>query len=166
MSHAELDLLQVIALRQDLLQEPACERLHTITSSVLDFAWMETLRSSRPRACLLLAEGVLPYFQEVDVRRLILALKEYLPGAEIVFDAMTPLLLWLHNLQLATRKVKARLAWGLNDEHALETWGADIRLREAWHYFDKPEPRLGFSNLFRYIPPLGQGAKILHYRLG
>jgi O-methyltransferase involved in polyketide biosynthesis len=122
--------------------------------------------SCRPRACLFLAEGVLPYFQEADVRQLILALKEHMPGAEIVFDATMPLLIRLHNLRLATMKVKARLAWGISDARALETWDADIRLCEAWHYFDKPKPHQGFSSLCRYIPPLGRGATILHYQLG
>jgi len=161
-----LDFPEVIALRRELLKENEGERYHLLAGSALDFVWFDSLRSSPTRAILFLAEGVFPYFQEADVRRLILALKDRFPGSEVVFDAMTPLMRWLHNLELMAMRVNARLNWAVKEDRELEEWGEDIRLREAWHYFDRPEPRLGFSNLFRYLPPLGKGAKILHYQLG
>lgn len=161
-----LDLPEVIALRRDLLKEEEGERVHFIAGSVLDLAWLKGLQANQARGVLVLAEGVFPYFDEADVRSLVLGLKEQIPGAELVFDAMSPLLRRLHNLELMAMRVDARLHWAVKEDRALEEWGEGIHLREAWHYFDRPEPRLGFSNLFRYLPPLGKGAKILHYQLG
>jgi O-methyltransferase involved in polyketide biosynthesis len=160
----DLDLPNVIALRRQLL--PETSRCHFIGCSVLDFAWMDTLANKDSRPALLLAEGVFPYFEEVDVKRLILALQERFPGAESIFDAMSPFLAWLHNLELAAQRLEARLHWGLRQGRELEAWSPGIRLLDEWFYYDEPEPRLGAHRLLGKIPPVGGGYRVVRYRLG
>jgi hypothetical protein len=96
----------------------------------------------------------------------VLLLKERFPGAELVCDAMTPFMVRSLNLELAFTRLAARLHWGLESGRALESWGVGIRLLEEWFYFDRPEPRLGASQLMRCIPPLAKGVGIFHYQLG
>lgn len=160
----DLDLPEVIDLRRRLMDETA--RCRFVGCSVFDNAWLDTVSAHAGRPFLFLAEGVLPYFEETQVRRLVLTLKERFPGAELVCDGMTPFMIWLHDLKLSTSKVGARLHWGLKHGRDLESWGAGIRLLEEWFYFDRPEPRLGAAQLMRYIPPLARGVGIFHYRLG
>jgi O-methyltransferase involved in polyketide biosynthesis len=160
----DLDLPEVIDLRRKLLNET--ERCRFLGCSVFDSAWLEAVSVHSVRPFLFLAEGVFPYFEEAQVKRLVLTLKERFPGSELVCDAMTPFMVRLHNLKLIFSKLSARLHWGLQHGRDLESWGAGIRLIDEWFYFDRPEPRLGSTQLMRYIPPLAKGVGIFHYQLG
>ena len=161
----DLDLPEVIALRRRLIGE-AAEGSHLLGCSVFEYGWMDALSEMNGRPFLFIAEGVFPYFPEAQVKRLVLALKERFPGAELVCDGMTPFFTWLHNVQLVFSKFNARLHWGLKRGRDLETWGEDIRLLEEWFYFDRPEPRMGSSNWMRRFPLLAKSVGIFHYRLG
>jgi len=44
---------------------------------------------------------VLMYFEEAQVKSLVLALREHFPGAELVCDAFSPFLVWANNLRIA-----------------------------------------------------------------
>ena len=159
----DLDLPEVIALRRQLVAEtPRCR---FIECSMLDFAWMDIVGGNANRPCLFLAEGVFPYFGEAEVRRLVLALQARFPGAELVFDAMTPFMVWLHSHHPAISKLHAHL-WGIKGGQELETWSPGIRLLDEWFYFDRPEPRLGWTRLMRFVPLLNQGNSIVRYQLG
>jgi O-methyltransferase involved in polyketide biosynthesis len=160
----DLDLPEVINLRRSLMDEtPRCR---LIGCSVFDSAWLDVVSIHAGRPFLFLAEGVLPYFEEAQVKDLVLLFKERFPGAELVCDAMTPFMVRSLNLELAFTRLAARLHWGLKRGRDLESWGAGIRLLDEWFYFDRPEPRLGASQLMRYIPPLAKGVGIFHYQLG
>ena len=160
----DLDLPEVIDLRRKLMDEaPHC---HFLGCSVLERAWLDTVRIHAGRPFLFLAEGVFPYLEEAQVRGLVLLLLETFPGSELVFDAMTPFMIRLHNLKLASSRLDARLHWGLKHGRDLEKWAADLRMGDEWFYFDRPEPRLGASQLMRYFPPLARGVGIFHYQLG
>lgn len=160
----DLDLPEVIGLRRKLLKETA--RCRFLGYSVFDKTWMDTVSIHAGRPFLFLAEGVLPYFGEPQVKFLVLLLRERFPGAELVCDAMTPFMIRLHNLELIFSKISARLHWGLKHGRDLESWSVGIRLLDEWFYFDHPEPRLGASQLMRYFPPLAKGVGIFHYQLG
>jgi len=160
----DLDLPEVASFRQKLI--PAKERSHLLGCSVFDPTWLEAVRNHPGRSYLFLAEGVLPYFTEQQVMQLFVLLAESFPGCELVCDGMTPAMIGLHNLKLSFSKVGARLQWGLKTGRQPESWGAGIRLLSEWFYFDRPEPRLGSSQLMRYIPLFAKGVGIFHYQLG
>ncbi len=159
----DLDLPAVIDLRRRFFQET--ERRRFLSASVLEYGWMTTVRR-QPGPFLFLAEGVLPYFCETEVRELVVALRETFPGSELVCDANSPLLIRLHNPMLSSRRVSARLQWGLVAPSTMEAWADGIRLLDAWYYFEDREPRLGFVTLMRFLPPLARSASVLHLRLG
>lgn len=160
----DLDLPEVIALRRQFLPEHA--RIHLIAASVFDFEWMDVVAAQGYRAYLFLAEGVLPYFEQGQIKQLVLELKKRFPGSELVFDAISPSMVWMHNLELAALRVPARLHWGVKNGAALEAWDGDIRLLDAWYYFDQPEARLRGMGWLRHVPGLNKSAAILHYQLG
>ncbi len=117
---------------------------------------------------IFLAEGVLVYFTEEDVKRLVLELRRRFPGCELVFDTLTKASIRIHRLSptVALRRAAHQVQWGLDESDGLEAWGEGIRLLEEWLYFDDLEPRLGRYNLMRHIPLLARANRILRYRLG
>ncbi len=159
----DLDLPEVIALRRKLIGGEA-ERYHLMACSAFDRAWLDTISSQRP--VLFMAEAVLMYFEEAQVKQLVLTLRQRFPGAELVCDAATPLMVWLDNLHLILTPVRARVHWGLPRGQDLEAWGEGIRLLEEWFYFERPEPRLGSMQMMRHISAIRKASGIFHYRLG
>ncbi len=161
----DLDLPGVIELRRKLIGGEG-GRYHLLSASAFDDSWLETVSRGGGPGYLFMAEGVLPYFEEAQVKALVLKLRERFPGAELVCDAHSPFIIWTDNLQLAMARVPARLHWGLKHGRDVEGWGEGISMLEEWFYFDDPEPRMAPFRWMRYIPLLGRGAGIFHYKLG
>jgi O-methyltransferase involved in polyketide biosynthesis len=161
----DLDLPEVVELRRKLIGGEG-GRYHLLSCSVFDNAWLSTVSVHRQRPFLFLAEGVLMYFEEAQVKSLFLMLHDHFRGAELVCDAFSPYMVWLNNLRIARTKIGARYHWGLKRGRDVEKWGDDIRLLDEWFYFSRPEPRLAHARWMRYIPPLAKASGIFHYRLG
>ncbi len=106
------------------------------------------------------------YFDEAQVKSLVLALRERFPGAELVLDAFSPFLVWMNNLRISRTKIGARYHWGLNRGKDLERWSDGITLLDEWFPFDRPEPRLAHAQWMRHVPLLARVMGIFHYRLG
>lgn len=154
-----LDLPEVIELRRQMLNETP--RSHFIGCSVLDFKWMDVV-SGQAKPILFLAEAMLVYLEEADVRRLVQTLAERFSGAELVCEAYSPVVIRAHPRPAAV----AQPHWGLKDDRDVEAWAPGIRLLSQWYYFDQPEPRLGVLQLMRYFPFMGKMVRVVHYRLG
>ena len=161
----DLDLPDVIELRRKLIGGEGA-RYHLLACSVLDSAWPEAVSIHRQRPFLFLAEGVLMYFEEAQVKSLVLALKQPFPGAELVFDAFSPFFVWANNRRVARTKIGARCHWGLKGGKDLESWGEGIRLLDEWYPFNCPEPRLARIRWVRYVPLFAKTAGVFHYQLG
>jgi O-methyltransferase involved in polyketide biosynthesis len=78
------DLPEGIAVRQRFL--PPSQRCRYIESSALDFAWFDQVDPAR--GVFVTAQGLLMYFTQEDVRRLVVALAERFPGVEMMFDTI------------------------------------------------------------------------------
>jgi O-methyltransferase involved in polyketide biosynthesis len=155
-----LDLPEVIELRKELLEETP--RSHFVGCSVLDLTWMDALSGQAGKAFLFLAEGVLVYLEEADVKRLVQALAGRFPGSELVCEAYSPVVIRFHPRPPAV----ARPRGGLKDDRDVEAWAPGIRLLGRWYFFDRPEPRQGAVGLMRHIPFFAKAVRIVHYRLG
>jgi O-methyltransferase involved in polyketide biosynthesis len=80
-----LDLPEVVAVRREVL--PDGPRNRTLAGSALDTEW--TAHVDRERPVIITAQGLLPYFSRDDVHRLLTAWAGLLPGAWLLFDAVT-----------------------------------------------------------------------------
>jgi O-methyltransferase involved in polyketide biosynthesis len=163
----DLDLPEVIELRRKFIGDEG-PRYHFLAGSAFDRVWLDTVSVHGQRPFLFLAEGVLMYFEEAQVKSLVLMLRDCFPGAELVFDAFSPFLVRANNfrLKLSRTKMGARYHWGLKRGKDLENWGDGICLLDEWFPFDCPEPRLARVQWVRHIPPLAKVMGIFHYRLG
>ncbi len=164
----DLDMQEVINLRRNFYQET--DRYHMIPSSVTNLRWVETI-SSQSRPVMVIAEGLMMYLTEEEVRSLILKLKEAYPRCEFVFDAYSTLTARSVKGHPSIRRTGAVIHWGIDDAKVIEKWGDGIRLREEW-YFTQSETidslafgyRLifGLTGLFRVAR---KAHRILYYTL-
>ncbi len=177
----DLDLPHVIELRRKLMGDEelalskdfgelsrAVEggRRHLLGCSVLEDEWLEKVSVHRGRPFLFLAEGVFMYFTEAQVKRLMLALRDHFPGAELIFDAYSPIHVWRHNLQYAFSKIKFLTHWGIWHGQEIEGWGKDIQLLGEWGYFDDETPRLNRIRWMRGIEAMARTFRIYRFQLG
>ncbi len=161
----DLDLPEVVEQRRKLIGDRG-ERHHLLGCSVLQSEWMDTVSVHRSRPFMFVAEGVLMYLQQAQVKWLVLEFCERFPGAELVFDACSPLHVWATNLQFARSGLGARLRWGVWRGQTIEGWGSGIRLLDQWSFFDRPEPRLAHIRWVRHIPLVASAAATYRFSLG
>lgn len=160
----DLDLPEVIVLRRKLIGGEGA-RYHFLACSILDSAWLDAVSVHRQRPFLFLAEGVFMYFEEAQVKSLVLTLKEHFPGAELVF-AFSPFLVWAHNRRVTRTKIGALSHWTLKRGKDLEGWSDGICLLDERFLYTSPEPRLARVKWIRFIPLLAKTWGIFYYQLG
>jgi len=172
----DLDLPDVIELRRKLtgsarqITGDEAERYHLLGCSVLEDAWLEAVSVHRKRPFLFLAEGVFMYLEEIQAKSLVLLLRNQFPGAELVFDAYSPIHNLVSNLQTSIFGFHAH--WGIWHGQEVEAWGnasptgAGIRLLDEWCYLDEPDPRLSHLRWLRPIESIFRTHRIYHFQLG
>jgi len=161
----DLDLPEVIELRRMLIGDEG-GRYHLLGCSVLENSWLEAVSVDQQRPTLFLAEGVFMYFEKAQVKSLVLRLRDRYPGAELAFDAYSPIHVWRHNLQTSSSKIYIHVQWGIWHGQEIEKWSDGIRLLDEWGYIDPHERRLGYIRWLRPIEALARTIRIYHFRLG
>ncbi|MCX5834483.1 MAG: class I SAM-dependent methyltransferase [Deltaproteobacteria bacterium] len=140
----EVDLPDVIEIRRHFFTET--ERHHFIGRSVTDFAWIEEIYLD-DCAPLLIAEGLLMYFDECDVRAVFERLAQHFPGAEMLFEILTPLAVGMSRYDECVSKVgsgKLAFKWTLHDCKEIETWNFGIKFCCEWNVLDYCKKRWGY----------------------
>jgi hypothetical protein len=99
----------------------------------------------------------------MQVKSLVLTMKELFPGAKLVFDAFSPFLRWANNYRVTPTQVGARSHWALKDSQDLEKWSDGIRLLAERFPYQYPEPRLALA--VRRNPFFARAIGVFHYQL-
>ena len=131
----DLDMPSVIELRRKFFSES--ERCRMIASSVTDLDWMDAVQAEG-KPVLVVAEGLLMYLDEADVRRLVLKLGESFPGCRLIADVFSRLAARSAANHSSLKETGAALGWGIDDPREMESWGGGIRLLEEWFFSDDP----------------------------
>ena len=107
-----VDVASAIAVRKRLLPETV--HMHYLACSALDFSWMDNIPNNK--VLFISAMGLLMYFQPDEVTRLLTAIAEKFPGAEIFFDAIPRYFskTTLKGLQLTKTYRAPPMPWGIN----------------------------------------------------
>lgn len=137
----DLDMPPVIELRRQFFEEN--ERYQMISSSVTDLDWMESV-TTNGRPALVVAEGLLMYLGESDVRKLVLRLREQFPGCRLAADVFSRMTARSATNHPSLKSTGASIGWGLDDPQELEAWAPGIRLLEEWYF--TADPDLGMLN--------------------
>ena len=156
----DLDLPDSIALRRRFFTDS--ERRTALVASVLDSAWIETVRSS-PGPYLFVAETVLIYLEEPQVKAALSQITRNFPHACIAFDTANRKAVDNGNKDFVRRKMAVRFKWACQDPCEIERWNIGLRLAESRTFADVPEPlrprlsvalRAGFRVFRRLVPKL------------
>lgn len=117
----DVDQPDVIALRRRVYSDHDNYRM--IGSSVTEAGWLDETPTDRP--ALIVAEGLLMYLSEADVRTLLTRLTDRFPSGELLFDTLSPL-----GPRLSKIFSKGVVRWGTDDVRELETWNPRLRFLE------------------------------------
>ena len=160
----ELDLEEVIKFTKHLIGET--DRHQYISGSILDSAWMDRFKDRDPKKILLIAEGLLYYFEADEVKQLILAIKNQFPGSEMLVEVISPLSIARSKKAHPSISNVAEFKWAINDLKEIEQWSDGIKLMHQFYLFDRYSNRWGWRRFFKYIPGLRNLFRIGHIRFG
>ena len=133
----DLDLPEVVELRRKFFTDTG--RRTTLAASVLDPGWMAKVRQS-PGPYFLVAETVLVYLKEEEVKVALAQIAGSFPCVKIAFDTMSRKAIDHANIDHARRKLAARFAWACDAPREIEKWNIGLRLMESRTVVDVPEP--------------------------
>ena len=117
----DVDRPAVIELRRRLYDDTDGYRM--IGSSVTDPQWLDHVPTGRPT--LVVAEGLLMYLQESEVRQLLERLTDRFDSGELQFDTLSRLAPLLSKVL-----TKGIIKWGIRNVRDLETWNPRLRFLE------------------------------------
>lgn len=130
----DLDYPSVIALRQRLL--PPREHYTMIGASVTDLTWLDRVPRGRP--VLMIAEGLVPYLTEADLRGLLTSVVDAFPTGQIQFDTV-PVWAWHFSKWDPTlRKYGTRFQCGFDDPAEPAAWHPRLEYVDEAPMFDAP----------------------------
>ena len=164
----DLDMPPVVDLRRRFFT--GSERYQLIGAPVTDLEWMDTVTSGG-RPVLVVAEGLLMYLGEADVRRLVLRLHETFPGCRLIADVFSRLTARSATNHPSLKYTGATIGWGMDDPCELEAWAPGLRLLEEWYFTDDPDlARLNFGYRVAYrlagaFKMVQRAHRIVYYQL-
>ena len=158
----DLDLPSVEAIWHSAIG--ATSRHQYLAYSVLDWDWISQVKKAAPRKVLFIAEGLLMFLSETEVKLLIKNLRDNFPNSELIFDSLGVILAQKSSLNSGALEINASYKWGIENLSEIESWGKGIELVNQCHYLDRHKIRLGWLGLFSCIPRLRRQVKIGHLR--
>jgi O-methyltransferase involved in polyketide biosynthesis len=117
----DLDQPGVIELRRKLYDETDAYRM--IGSSVTDPGWLDQIPTGRPT--VVVAEGLLMYITEREVRELFARLVGRFDRGELLFDATSP-----SGPRLSKLFTHGIVKWGIRDARDIEGWNLGLHFVE------------------------------------
>ena len=156
----DLDLPECIEMRKNFFYETA--RFTFIAKSVLDFSWIDEI--AKNRKTLFIAEGLLNYFYEDEVKNILLTIKANFPDSEFLFEAHSWLLTKSWHRHPYIKNAYSMFKWGINSGKTMEKWDRGIEFLTEWHYFDRHPKRWRWIRFLRFVPYLRKTMKIVHLR--
>lgn len=153
----DLDLPDAIAVRKHFFEET--RRRHFISGSVLDSEWINQVKQNSVNTPkLFIAEGVLLYFTEEQVKTLLTTLAQNFPGSYLVFDAASPFIIKNRRSYEAVKYTSAKFQWGIENIKDIETWDSRYKITDSRYIWHFPKFRKRFSLnarlLMAILPPL------------
>ncbi len=167
----DLDLPESIAIREQFITPS--ERQHFIASDVLDFAWFAQVEALVPdaneRGVMLILEGLLMYFEEADVKWLLIALAEKFPNAEVLLEVTGVSMAKNKERQVGVNQTSAHFKWGIRHTIVLALWDSRVHFIDDVSIYDRYEARWMTMGLDFPVPLKelrNTTLRIVHLRFG
>lgn len=120
----DIDLPDSIKVRKRFF--PDNKRVTMIAGSVLEPDW--TGQVKKGRKTVFIAEGLLMYFKQEDVKKLLSVITEQFPDAVIIAELMPPFAAKSSKHHDTVKNTKAVFQWGTKDGHELEALCPGLKL--------------------------------------
>jgi O-methyltransferase involved in polyketide biosynthesis len=134
----DVDYPETIELRRHLFPERA--GYHMVASLVTDMGWLDQVPADRP--ALVVAEGLMYYLTEEQIKALLERMVEHFPSGQIMFDAISRLYLKIQKTNVGISATGAKMLWGIDDPHELEVWSPRIKLVTKLSSMDQKFPNI------------------------
>ncbi|MGW2086426.1 class I SAM-dependent methyltransferase [Streptomyces sp. NPDC001880] len=126
-----VDLPEVAELRRRLL--PASDRLRTLSRPATDLSWLDEIEDPQSRGVVVTTQGLLMYLHPAEVREILAACAERLPGGVLVLDTVAR---WLARCTVAGRSKTGTMAvppmrWAMNPGERPKLRGAHPAITEV-----------------------------------
>lgn len=157
-----IDLANVQPVWNSLIGESP--RSQYLSHSILDFTWINKVKAAKPTQALFVAEGVLMFLTESEVKQLIDKIQANFPRSEMIFDSLGLFLAKNSNLNSGSLGVEASYKWGIEDLREIEAWNEQVKLLHCYYYLDRYKNRLGWLGLLSYLPMMRRQVKVGHFR--
>ena len=133
----DIDLSEPIRIRKHFFEET--DRYHMIAKSVLDYTWIEDIMEDDP--VLIIAEGLLMYFNENEVKKLINKLGNVFIKPEMLLEVTTPIVVEKKKEYNNSFLKNAPFRWGIKDVKEITRFNPRITVLNEWNYFDYHKDR-------------------------
>jgi O-methyltransferase involved in polyketide biosynthesis len=148
----DVDVPDVIALRRRLYTERTGYTM--IGSSVTEPGWLAQIPTGHP--ALIVAEGLLMYLDEPELRDLLQRLTDRFSTGELLADLLSP---WGPRFSQSPMLTKSSTAgitkWGTRDGHELPEWNPRLNLVETSMFLDSTKIPLRPQRLiYRFLTAL------------
>lgn len=145
----DIDIATVIALKRRYFKESS--RYHFIPKSVLDFSWMDDIQDPG-KPLLIIAEGLLMYFEEAELRPLFNAMVTRFPGGEMIFEMIPYAAVGMSRYHDALAKLDVEFKWSLKNSKELESWNRRIEFIKEWCILDYHRDRWNWLGICADFP--------------
>ncbi len=164
----DLDLPDSMTLRQQFFE--ATKRRHFITASALDTGWIDRVKAAGEGPWMFVAEGVLMYLSEAQVKQLFANLLHHFPGSWFAFDSMSPYMVENQKRHDSLKYTSAKFDWGIQDIWQVKDWDCRYNVMAVCTFHDLPAKyyqRFSLNTRFISSIPLFNGMyRLALIRLG
>lgn len=162
----DLDLPEVVQIRSQFFNHT--DRYKMIAKSVFDYSWITEIKANEH--VLIIAEGLMMYFTEYEVKNLLNTLANSFKGAEMLLETIPASLVKQSQKKDLIKKqyqMEAQFQWGIKKGKDLEKLNNQIKFIEEWHYFDFHKDRWKTIRWLSLIPTFKTrfGNRIVHIKL-
>ncbi|GAB3891042.1 class I SAM-dependent methyltransferase [Kibdelosporangium lantanae] len=163
----DLDFPAIVELRRRFL--PPREHHTLIGASVTDPTWLDRVPHDRP--VLMIAEGLVPYLTETDVRRLLTGVVDAFPTGQIQVDTVSVWAWRTSKWDPTLRRYGTRFHCGFDDPAALADWHPRLEYVDEAPMTDAPvlmakaPARVRWMyRLLNLLPGMRRATRIVRFR--
>ncbi len=159
----DIDVEESIEIRRHFFKESSSCQM--IARSMFDYTWMDAIPKDRP--VLIVAEGVMMFFPEKEIKALVCKLAELFPKVEIAFDTVSEWAVRNNNRHPDIKKFNAPMKWGIDTIQEVESWHPHIRIANVYYYSKYLRKRwpLFIRIVMKLYPPMMKSFRIAHLKL-
>ncbi len=164
-----IDSHNMMSVRRSIYGEASREK--TIGRTIMNLTWLDEITCDRSKGVLIICKELFPYMRQHQVRKLLEALLDKFPGAELVCTAVTEEARCTHNTKFKKNLlVQKKMLMSVNDaEEFFNGWRSDLQVisEEPIVKYFPPVKKLRFrdKSFIRYNK-ITYNYKVIRMKLG